>query len=176
MYVAKHISNVFRAKTVEKKQENVKTQKIKPQIFLDVAVGRNANSQLGYKAVIFWWVWAMETAKALQQGGGSIWINIGSNSIQNTVIWALSPSYIAQPEPKHLDSREAPEEVGLWVCATPREGRLSLCLSGMALLRASFNTNSQNRQKYSLAHVRASVKQSSCISQVSITVTKHQDR
>lgn len=73
-------------------------------------------------------------------------------------------------------TREAPEEVGLWVCATPREGRLSLCLSGMALLRASFNTNSQNRQKYSLAHVRASVKQSSCISQVSITVTKHQDR
>lgn len=69
MYVAKHISNVFRAKTVEKKQGNVNIQKIKPQIFLDVAIRRNENSQLGfYKAVLFWWVWATGTAGALQHG------------------------------------------------------------------------------------------------------------
>lgn len=37
----------------EKKHENVNIQKIRPQIFLDVAIGRNKNSQLGYKAVIF---------------------------------------------------------------------------------------------------------------------------
>ena len=53
MHVAKHISNVLRAKIAEKKQENVNIQKIKPQIFLDVAIGRNENSQLGYRAVIF---------------------------------------------------------------------------------------------------------------------------
>lgn len=44
--VAKHISSVFRAKIIEKKQKDVNTGKIKSQIFLDVGSGRTKNSQL----------------------------------------------------------------------------------------------------------------------------------
>jgi hypothetical protein len=38
MYASKHINNELRAKTVE---ENVNVQKIKPQIFLHMGLGRN---------------------------------------------------------------------------------------------------------------------------------------
>lgn len=78
---------------VEKRHENVNTQKIKPQIFLDMGTGTTKNGQLEYKAVIFWWVWAVDTAKSLEQGRGrgNNLVNIGSDFTQTVYL----PHYVA---------------------------------------------------------------------------------
>lgn len=70
--------------------------------------------------------------------GGSILINIGSNSIPSTVIWALSLYYAAQPELTHApELKEVSRMGGTKVVYHPR-AKTSVRLSGMA----TFNTNS----------------------------------
>ena len=55
-----------------KRSRKMWTQKIESQIFLDLGIGRTKNSQLLNinLAVVFWWVWAVETAKSLKEGVG----------------------------------------------------------------------------------------------------------
>lgn len=55
-----------------KRSRKMWTQKIESQIFLDLGIGRTKNSQLLNinLAVVFWWIWAVETAKSLKQGVG----------------------------------------------------------------------------------------------------------
>lgn len=55
-----------------KRSRKMWTQKIESQIFLDLGFGRTQNSQLLNinLAVVFWWVWAVETAKSLKEGVG----------------------------------------------------------------------------------------------------------
>lgn len=55
-----------------KRSRKMWTQKIESQIFLDLGIGRTKNSQLLNinLAVVFWWIWAVETAKSLKEGVG----------------------------------------------------------------------------------------------------------
>lgn len=70
--------------------------------------------------------------------GGSILINIGSNSILSTVIWALSLYYAAQPELTHAPEFKEVSRMDETKGVYHPQAKTSVCLSGMA----SFNTNS----------------------------------
>lgn len=54
VHVAKHMSSVFRAKIIEKKQKDVNTEKIKSQISLHVGIGKTKKEPtLEHKVIIF---------------------------------------------------------------------------------------------------------------------------